>query len=243
VRFFLKIILYFFNIKYILPKPHAVTLKFDEEKFMFELNFFLHHFINLFLNQEITNKDKHYFDKYFTEIISELILLPDVFVHRDFHSRNIMIKDDKIYLIDFQDARMGNPFYDLSSLLRDSYFQLSNDALDELLGYYYMGLNHHSDRKYSFDEFLNYFDMMSIQRNLKAIGSFAYMKNVKGNNAYLNYIEPTLSYINKNLLKLSNLTTEKVDKILVKLELMNLIIRLKGKKYQFKGLQNLLKPI
>ena len=72
----------------------------------------------------------------FAILIEALASEPRVLCHRDYHSRNLMLHDEQLYIIDFQDARMGPDTYDLVSLLRDSYVDLPEQTVDELIAYF-----------------------------------------------------------------------------------------------------------
>jgi len=121
--------------------------------------------------------------------------------HRDYHSRNIMVKDGDLRFLDFQDARMGPCQYDLSSLLRDSYIVLDNKLVDDLIEYYISQKEMIEGESIDRNEFRRIFDYMSVQRNLKAVGTFAYQKMAKGSDRYLEHIPPTLNYVKVNLEK------------------------------------------
>ena len=69
-------------------------------------------------------------------LVEKLAAEPRVLCHRDYHSRNLMLHDGQLYIIDFQDARMGPDTYDLVSLLRDSYVDLPEQTVDELIAYF-----------------------------------------------------------------------------------------------------------
>src|SRR5207253_10786640 len=123
---------------------------------------------------------------------------PRVFPHRDYHSRNLMVQDGSLRVLDFQDALMGPSTYDLASLLRDSYLSLAEELIDELVIRYLEGRAKASaplDRV----TFLRLFDLTSIQRNLKAAGRFVYIALEKHNDRYLQYIPRTLGYVRRNL--------------------------------------------
>ena len=109
-----------------------------------------------------------------------------------------MIHNGKLKVIDFQDARMGPCQYDLVSLLKDSYVVLNDSLRRELLEYYIERMKQNG-REVIREPFYKIFDWMSLQRNLKAIGTFAYQHKVLGNDRYLQYIEPTLDYIRQTL--------------------------------------------
>ncbi len=177
----------------------AYGLYFDEEKLMWEVRFTLAHFYEGYLAQNIPAKELKIIEKYFAWICRTLASQTWVFTHRDYHSRNIMVCEDELFMIDFQDARMGCAQYDLASLLRDSYFQLDEDILCELLNYYL------SKTQNTTEDFMKIFDLMSIQRNFKAIGSFASFYIKRKDARYLKFIGNTFENIRRNLLKFSEL--------------------------------------
>ena len=108
-----------------------------------------------------------------------------VFTHRDLHSANLMIHKNKVHIIDWQDARQGPPCYDLSSLLRDSYRDCGDDW-KRFASSYILGMGGANMFEFVFS---------ALQRNMKAIGTFAYQYRVLGNDKYLNYIPKTLRYL------------------------------------------------
>ena len=179
----------------------AYSLEFDVEKLMWELDFFLRHMIEGLLQTKITKEDRKRIRDDFLYIVSILTKEKKVFTHRDYHSRNIMVKNDNLGIVDFQDARMGLCQYDLASLLRDSYLVLEDKAREELIDYYIEKKERIEKTRIDRDEFIRIFDYMSIQRNLKAIGTFSYQKVCKNNDRYLPYIDDTLQYVNTNLKK------------------------------------------
>ncbi len=107
------------------------------------------------------------------------------FTHRDFHSSNLMIHKDRVHIIDWQDARQGPPCYDLASLLRDSYRDCG-EGWKGMASSYILGVHGAN---------LFQFVFSALQRNMKAIGTFAYQYRVMGNNKYLKYIPQTLRYL------------------------------------------------
>ena len=104
-------------------------------------------------------------------------------------------------MIDFQDARMGPIQYDLASLLKDSYYQLEESQISVLRDYYIARFEATSQRTVDRAPFIKVFDLMAVQRNFKAIGSFASFMNRRGEASYLKYIENTFENIRRNLLK------------------------------------------
>ena len=128
-------------------------------------------------------------------IAGELASEARVLCHRDYHSRNLMQHAGRLYVIDFQDARMGPDTYDLVSLLRDSYIDIPDDQVDGLIEHY-LAL-----RKTAEDGFRDRFDVMSVQRNIKALGTFGYQTTTRNNPVYIQYIPRTLRYLRQNLQK------------------------------------------
>jgi aminoglycoside/choline kinase family phosphotransferase len=177
----------------------AFQLAFDVEKFMWELDFFITHMLKGLCGQQLTSTDEAALRGQFWKISARLAREPRVLTHRDYHSRNLMLQAGRLRVIDFQDARLGPCHYDLASLLNDSYFLLDVQVRDQLLMDYL-------DRKARLDghaidrvAFLQVFDYMCLQRNLKALGTFAFQAVVKRNSRYDTAMPRTLMYIQRNL--------------------------------------------
>jgi hypothetical protein len=135
-------------------------------------------------------------------MVQELAAMPRVLCHRDYHSRNLMWRNGELYIIDFQDARLGPDTYDLVSLLRDSYVDISSREVDELIAYF-LAL---SGRTGTTANFRVRFDLMALQRNLKALGTFGYQTTTRRNPVYIQYIPRTLQYARENLIKYERFT-------------------------------------
>ncbi len=128
----------------------------------------------------------------FQSLLTNALEQPQVFVHRDYHSRNLMVlENDHLGIIDFQDAVKGAITYDLVSLLRDCYIDWPKESIDAWLKYFH----HHQCRHYRFEQFVRWFDLMGMQRHLKAVGIFCRLHYRDGKSGYLNDIPRTLSYI------------------------------------------------
>jgi hypothetical protein len=189
------------------PDLQAFKLFFDHEKLMWEVNFTIEHFYQKHLGRQIRDEDMKIIQDGFSEICHFLAAQPTVLTHRDFHSRNVMVTpngtpgNERLVMIDFQDARMGPAQYDLVSLLRDSYYQLEEAQIATLLDYYIIRWEALSGQSLSRRDFIYAFDMMALQRNFKAIGSFASFLNRRGNPTYLKYIGNTFENIRRTLLK------------------------------------------
>ncbi len=134
--------------------------------------------------------------------LAELIASqPRVFTHRDYHSRNLMVHGKRIGVLDFQDALLGPPTYDLASLLRDAYREVDDSLIEDLLAYYQDQVAKQRPASMRRPGFRRLFDLTSIQRNLKAAGRFVYIERVKGNPKFLEDVPRTLGYVRRNLLR------------------------------------------
>lgn len=119
------------------------------------------------------------------------------FLHRDFQSRNIMLKDKDIRFIDFQGGRIGPPGYDLASLLIDPYVGLSEDQQSKLLYYYTQNLPEFSTC--NIDNFLKTFEFLALQRNLQIVGAYAFLLKERKREFFKQYIKPSLSSLHSRL--------------------------------------------
>ena len=176
--------------------PYGVA--FDVEKLTWELNFFIKHFLEGYRGVALTAPERAVLDAEFAAIASELASEPRVLCHRDYHSRNLMLHHGSLYIIDFQDARMGPDTYDLVSLLRDSYVDFSEQQVQELIAFV---LAKRSGPRAGDDDFRRRFDLMALQRNLKALGTFGFQAASRGNTVYIQYIPRTLTYARDNLVR------------------------------------------
>lgn len=187
-------------------KPHHGSCTefnppFTPTKFMEELTFFFTHYVGNLAKNPISPSASKELYRLFEEICNEIDFHNCVLCHRDYHARNIMLQSGKLFIIDFQDARLGPVQYDLVSLLRDSYVSLPKDLFDSLLMRYYESLG--KDTIGSVDHFRYLFDVVSLQRNIKALGTFAHQYYVRGSKRYLYAIPRTCEYIRSNIIRYS----------------------------------------
>ncbi|MFA6291655.1 MAG: sugar phosphate nucleotidyltransferase [Victivallales bacterium] len=126
----------------------------------------------------------------FDMLANEALIQPQVLIHRDFQSQNIMIKDGKVRVVDFQGARQGPLAYDLMSLLKDAYVDIPQTFRKEMEDYYYEGLQATGVRELTFSKalFRKYAVVAGLQRNMQALGAFTFLSLVKGKRKYLDYI-------------------------------------------------------
>ena len=129
-------------------------------------------------------------------LVENALAQPSVFVHRDYHSRNLMVTEkDNPGILDFQDAVEGPLTYDLVSLLKDCYIQWPSEQVREWVSEYYRKLDASLTTGIGEAEYLRYFELMGVQRHLKAAGIFARLNHRDGKPGYLLDVPLTLSYI------------------------------------------------
>src|SRR6478609_4920039 len=173
--------------------PYGIA--FDVEKLTWELDFFTKHFLEAYRGVTLAAPEREALRHEFAGIVRELASEPRVLCHRDYHSRNLMLHESQLYIIDFQDARLGPDTYDLVSLLRDSYVDLPEQTVDELIAYFLAVKGDAGAER----DFKKRFDVMALQRNLKELGTFGYQTTARRNPVYIQYIPRTLRYVRDNL--------------------------------------------
>lgn len=169
---------------------------YDDALLYSEMELFKEWFCFHELGLSVQKIEKIDFDTLFMQLIQSASNQERVLVHRDYHSRNIMISDnDEMGFIDFQDAVSGPITYDIVSLLKDCYIKIEPEQMNNMLRIYYDYLikNHMTNKPLS--EFIMDFDLMGIQRHLKAIGIFSRLKHRDKKNNYINDIPLTMSYL------------------------------------------------
>jgi len=162
---------------------------YSEELLIWEFEHFLEYGVSI-SDPSVRSRIRSLFQE---EALALFGRLPTVPVHRDFHSRNIMISGRGPVLIDFQDMLMGSPLYDLASWVFDAYRTLPDDLLGELvLAHFHRGVDLGllpADLRQG--EHRNLLARMALQRNLKACGRFFYIRDVKGNPGYMESVSGT----------------------------------------------------
>ena len=201
------------------PEYISYGIAFDRDKLMWELNFFVKHFLEAYRGLPLTAASRAALEEESLKIAGELAGEPRVLCHRDYHSRNLMLHDRRLCIIDFQDARMGPDTYDLASLLRDSYVDLTETRVDDLIRTYLRLGGASQSTPENFAEYRRRFDLMSVQRNLKALGTFGHQTTSRNNPVYIQYIPRTLRYVRRTLAararfgRLQELLGEVVDEL------------------------------
>jgi aminoglycoside/choline kinase family phosphotransferase len=179
--------------------PNLFQLSFDYNKYMDETRFTFKYFLNFFNKTDDENLVKE-LESLFSPVMQRLAEQKMVVTHRDFHSRNIMVRDDKYIFIDFQDARWGIPQYDLVSLLEDCYYDLKEENRQKLKRYYFDNLSPDIHGQKTYADFEALYQDMTIQRVFKAVGSFCYIYNWRKDDRYLKYIGFAMEKIRRTMM-------------------------------------------
>ncbi len=181
--------------------------KFDGEFIQRELNICLEWYFGQQFGVTLSGKELATWERSCALITMRILSQPTVFMHRDFHSRNILVQNDALRLIDFQDAVKGPIAYDLVSLLRDAYVEFGETfTLDLAIRYWEQaraaGLPVHED----FGDFYLAFEMAGLQRHLKILGLFARLKYRDNKPQYQADIPRVFQYVRQVCLRYSELT-------------------------------------
>lgn len=172
----------------------------DRERFRFEMGFFVEHFVGRYLRRAADPGLSDALDA----LADEAAAHPRVLCHRDYHSRNLMVRDDgSLAMVDIQDARWGPDTYDVASLLRDAYVDVDEGAVAELLELYRGALADPPERQ----AFVHRFRVVATQRMIKALGTFGYQVAVLGRERYVSAIPRTVGRL-RNALSLDRFTAE-----------------------------------
>jgi len=170
---------------------------YDDRLLMSEMELFRHWFMERLLELRLTPAMQAVLDESFELLKSVALEQPQVCVHRDYHSRNLMVDEQhNPGILDFQDAVVGPVTYDLVSLLKDCYITWPEDRVESwALGYLDLALQ--SGVMTAMDEarFLRWFDFMGVQRHLKASGIFSRLNLRDAKPGYLDDIPGTLAYV------------------------------------------------
>ena len=173
---------------------------FSKDKFNWEERFFLKYYIKKYLKISLTKDQKKILKDFFKELNKTVYASVGFTIHRDFHSRNLLHFNGKVFNVDFQDLRIGPEHYDIASLIWDSYVDIDDELKDYIIRRYI----DFSGKEYETD--FNLILYTALQRNLKAIATFCYLAFEKGKTKYEQYIPLTLKHFKLNFeqLKLNN---------------------------------------
>ncbi|MFN3239573.1 MAG: aminoglycoside phosphotransferase family protein [Pseudomonadales bacterium] len=172
-------------------KPNGLPA-YDDGKLREEMQLFPDWFLNRQLHRSNHQVPEQLLAQVMDMMVENALQQPQVFVHRDFHARNLMLTgDDSFAVIDFQDAVVGPVTYDLVSLLKDCYWRLPRPMVLELVETYRTFVA----TGVSSDQFLRWFDWMGFQRHLKCAGIFSRLNLRDDKPAYLQDIPLVISYL------------------------------------------------
>ena len=200
------------------PDDFAARNALDRDRFLFELDHFHKHFIGGLGGVAPSEADERALRAFYEDLAAGCDRLPRVYCHRDYQSRNLMLRgvpshggapratgdapppggSPTLGLIDFQDARMGPYCYDAASLLRDSSLDLPESLVEETLARLATGIA--APLGIGLEEFRRDFDLMALERNIKDLGTFGYMATVRGRRDYLDYVPRTIRSVRRTLL-------------------------------------------
>lgn len=170
---------------------------FDTRHMEQELGLFQTWFLDAYLGLQLTAAEKDCLKAGFRWLISEINAQPTTFIHRDYHSRNLIVVTNNaspdIGVIDFQDAMLGPFTYDLVSLLKDCYIRQPREQLLAWIGFFYDQMpNQHG---WSLADFIRGFDLCGLQRHLKVLGIFCRLNLRDKKPAYLKDLPLTFTYV------------------------------------------------
>jgi len=169
---------------------------YDDTLLRFELSLFHDWLCGTHLDVEFSDKAEQAWQDCCDLLVANALDQPQVFVHRDYHSRNLMLTAvGNPGILDFQDAVEGPLTYDLVSLLKDCYVQWPAEQVWQWALEFYNGLDAAVRERIDEEQFRRYFELMGAQRHLKAAGIFARLCHRDGKSAYLADVPRTLSYI------------------------------------------------
>jgi hypothetical protein len=175
------------------PLTNIELPHYNRERLQTEMDLFPIWFLQKHLSVEVPDC----LNEVFTLLIENALQQPQYFVHRDYHSRNLMLgKEQQVGVIDFQDAVIGAATYDLVSLLKDCYVEWSDEQRQQWLRYYLSTAQEQGlIRNVDFEQLLRWFDLMGLQRHLKVLGIFCRLNYRDGKAAYLADLPLTLKYV------------------------------------------------
>lgn len=169
---------------------------FDEALYWREFDILDSWYIQKHLGKSLSSSVDHQLKTHYANLISALQQQPTVFVHRDYHSRNIMLCDDnQLGILDFQDAVIGTITYDLVSLLKDCYIAWPRHHIENWVRYFFDALAKHNRIHCDFATFMMWFDFAGLQRHLKCLGIFSRLHYRDNKNGYLKEIPRVLNYV------------------------------------------------
>ena len=201
-------------------KVDYLDLKNFDSIFEQENKLFIEWFLQKHLDIKLDDDAKNEMIIEFNKINAVIRSIPKAFVHRDYHSRNLLVTDiNNPGIIDYQDAVIGPVTYDLVSLLKDCYVTWNDGLIEDMMESFFTRMK--SSNMNNISDFRYWFEITGLQRHIKAIGIFSRLNYRDGKNNYLNDIPRTYKYLEKVLNKYEEL--EALNKIFNNLSIGNKI--------------------
>ena len=172
-----------------------VKREFDFQAIRWETEYFYKQFILRYCKMKPENEEKLFEE--FDHLAERVSRIPRVFMHRDFQSQNIMVKEGRVVFLDFQGARRGLPQYDLASLLRDPYIRMPKEMEERLLRLYMERVK--DAAWFNEKDFQEDYALAGIQRHSQALGAFSYLSLELGKKHFLPHIPPCFAYLKEEL--------------------------------------------
>ena len=178
------------------PDNAALIPRYDRALLRRELDIFSEWFAGKLLGYSLSTAELHLLNELFIRLEDNALAQPQTFVHRDYHSRNLLVLDDgSLGVIDFQGALWGGVAYDLVSLLRDCYLRWPAEKVKSwALAYHQQAISAGIIPAISETEFLRWFDWLGLQRHIKVLGIFARLNLRDGKTGYLNDLPLVIRY-------------------------------------------------
>lgn len=176
----------------------GVLPNYDQALLLGELNLFPEWYITKHLQTDLAIGQRNVIQAVFDQILKNNLAQPSVFVHRDYHSRNLMVTTPNPGIIDFQDAVYGPITYDLVSLFKDAYIQWEEERLlDWIIRYWEKARKAGLPIAVDFADFYRDFEWMGVQRHLKVLGIFARLYHRDGKSGYLRDMPLVMNHLRK----------------------------------------------
>lgn len=171
---------------------------YDEALLRRELNLFPEWYIAKHLGVTLTKKQSENLERTFQRILANNLAQPKVYVHRDYHSRNLMVTEPNPGILDFQDAVYGPITYDLASLFKDAYIKWEEEEImDWIIRYWEKARKAGLPVREDFGEFYRDYEMMGVQRHIKVLGIFARLFHRDGKDGYLKDMPLVMDYLRR----------------------------------------------
>ncbi len=178
-------------------RPDELPL-YDEALLRRELDLFPVWYIGRHLGVVLNAKQQAKLEEVYARILANNLAQPRVYVHRDYHSRNLMLTEPNPGIIDFQDAVYGPITYDLASLFKDAYVRWEEpDIMDWLIRYWEKARKAELPVRADFGEFYRDYEMMGVQRHIKVLGIFARLSHRDGKDGYLKDMPLVMDYLHR----------------------------------------------